>query len=369
MRYGEDEMQSGEEKALEVSKKERNVRPYPANSLEASVEIAKAIHEKGGGQPLDRIMLAKAIGRTPASSAFRSLVTSSAKYGLTEGNYNSPEIKITNLGEALVAATTPEEKSGALMEAALKPAVFRKFYTDLDGKKLPENEYAENILRRKYNVPAELCKECISIIKKNGEYIGLITNVKGSSYVSMRGVKSVKEFHEEPSIVQEEQALEEVEEAPTPPPMREEPKAERKIFIGHGKNTKPVEQLEKVLQQFQIPYTIAVEEPNRGRPISTKVAETMRECSAAILLFTCDEEFQTADGRTIWRPSENVIHELGAASVLYEQSIVIFREEGIDLPTNFKDLGYISFEKDKLDAKGLDLIKELIAFGLVKVTV
>jgi predicted nucleotide-binding protein len=93
----------------------------------------------------------------------------------------------------------------------------------------------------------------------------------------------------------------------------------------------------------------------------------MKECHSAVLIFTADEEFRDAEGEVIWRPSENVIYELGAAAVLYENRIVIFKEEGIDFPTNFRDIGHISFEKDKLDAKGLDLVRELIALGLLKV--
>lgn len=359
-------METKYEEGREQEKRTRRLRPYPADILKDTAQIAKAIYEKSAGQPMDRIMLAKAVGRTPASSAFRSLIMSSAKYGLTEGNYNDPEIRLTSLGEAVAGAQSTEEQSKALLQAALKPEVFRNFYTKLDGKKFPENEYGENMLRRQFKIAPELCKECLSIIKANGDYVGLITRVKDLPYVTMRGAEAGIAIQEPPRA---EEELPKEEHIPGLPIAEEVAKAERKIFIGHGKNTKPIQQLEKVLQQFKIPYVIAVEEPNRGRPISVKVAETMRECNAAILVFTCDEEFRDPQGNTIWRPSENVIYELGAASILYGERIVIFKEVGIDFPINFRDLGYISFEKDRLDAKGIDLIKELIAFGLVKVTV
>lgn len=140
------------------------------------------------------------------------------------------------------------------------------------------------------------------------------------------------------------------------------------IFIAHGKNKKPLEQLKKILEQFKIPYKVAIEEPNLGRPIGTKVKEIMESCNCAILIFTADEEFKNKDGETIWRPSENVTYELGASGYLYDKRIVIMKEEGVDFPTNFRDLGYISFQKDLLDAKAMDIIKELIGFGIVKVT-
>ena len=140
------------------------------------------------------------------------------------------------------------------------------------------------------------------------------------------------------------------------------------IFIGHGKNKKPLEQLKKVLDQFRIPYKVATEEPNLGRPISAKVREIMQSCNCAILIFTADEEFKTPAGVTIWRPSENVVHELGASGYLYDNRLVIMKEEGVTFPSNFHDIGYISFEKDQLEAKSMDVLKELIGFGIVKIS-
>ena len=141
------------------------------------------------------------------------------------------------------------------------------------------------------------------------------------------------------------------------------------IFVAHGKTKKPLEQLKNILDQFKIPYKVAVEEPNLGRPIGTKVREIMEACNCAILIFTADEEFQDLEGNTIWRPSENVVYELGAAGFLYDKRIVILKEEGVQFPSNFKELGYISFSKDQLESKSMDVLKELIGFGIVKISV
>lgn len=140
------------------------------------------------------------------------------------------------------------------------------------------------------------------------------------------------------------------------------------IFIAHGKNKKPVEQLKKILDQFQIPYKVAIDEPNLGRPIGEKVRGTMQQCNCAILIFTADEEFQDKDGNTIWRPSENVVFELGASGYLYGSRVVILKEDSVEFPTNFKDIGYISFTKDQLGAKSMEVLKELIGFGIVKIS-
>lgn len=140
------------------------------------------------------------------------------------------------------------------------------------------------------------------------------------------------------------------------------------IFVAHGKNKRPLEQLKRILDQFKIPYRVAVDEPNLGRPIGAKVKEIMEACNCAVLIFTADEEFRTADGTSVWRPSENVVYELGASGYLYSNRIVIVKEENVEFPANFRDLGYISFQKDNLEAKSMDVLRELIGFGIVKVS-
>ena len=149
---------------------------------------------------------------------------------------------------------------------------------------------------------------------------------------------------------------------------QEAPKAPRAIFIAHGKKHGPLDKLQKILNSFQIPYKVVVDEPNLARPIPQKVREVMLECGSAILIFTCDEKFQRENGEVIWRPSENVVYELGASSYAYGDRVVIFKEKGIHFPTNFQSVGYIEFEEDAIEAKTADLLKELIGFGLVRIT-
>ncbi len=183
------------------------------------------------------------------------------------------------------------------------------------------------------------------------------------------GVPSVQKTSEVPKTPGVQPATEDV---PTSPPSvsdhrQKAPELGQALFIAHGKNKKPLEQLKNILDGFKVQYKVAVDKPNLGRPISTKVRETMEECNCAILIFTADEEFTDKDSNAVWRPSENIIYELGAASYLYGKRIVIMKEDKVDLPTDFKDIGYISFSKDKLGDKAMDIIKELIGFNILKV--
>jgi hypothetical protein len=152
--------------------------------------------------------------------------------------------------------------------------------------------------------------------------------------------------------------------SPAPDPSA----APKPIFVGHGKNKQPLQQLTALLNAFRIPHRVVVDEANLGRPISQKVKETIQQCGSAILIFTRDEKFLNEAGAEVWRPSENVIHELGATSFVYGDRIVIFKEKGLNLPSNFQNIGYIEFDGDGIQARTAELLKELIGFGLVKVT-
>jgi predicted nucleotide-binding protein len=219
-------------------------------------------------------------------------------------------------------------------------------------------------------------------ILADAETAGLLRSMSGGKWVDMTGTPASTsgEQAEQPDEgdngeigAVESSTSTEGEGIPTPVPSEVETLAARKrpnaIFVGHGKNKKPRDQLVKILTEYGIPHKVAEDEPNKGRPIPTKVKDTMEECGAAILIFSADEELFDKDGQALWRPSENVVHELGAASVMYDNRIVVFREESVHLATNYDSIGYITFEKDDIPAKANVLFRELIAFGILKVSV
>ena len=154
-------------------------------------------------------------------------------------------------------------------------------------------------------------------------------------------------------------------DAPPPSPSTQLGQA---IFIAHGKNKKPYEQLKAILDSFKLPYKVAIEEPNLGRPIGEKVREIMDSCNCAILIFTADEEFRDKEGNPVWRPSQNIVYELGAAGYLYGKRIVVMKEDCVVFPSDFRDIGYIEFQKDKLSEKSMDIIKELLGMGILKLS-
>lgn len=351
----------------------------PSMSLEKAQRIPQALADNYGSQATRPLDVASALVMQPSSGGFRVLCGAAIGYGLTEGGPNAPAVSLSGLGRRVVRPTEVDDDKLALREAALKPTIANQFYTKYDGSPLPPKTIAQNVLAT-FAVPNDRTSDVYDLLIENARYVGFLKTIKDKEYIDIGGPVSsgtttpirsttpVSPPDESDELDDDGLDAGVLPEAPAPPTLAA-PSPKNAIFVGHGGNRKPMEQLIKILNEYRIPYKQAIGEPNRARPIPQKVAETMRECGAAILVFTADVEYFDANGRSTWRPSENVSHELGAASVLYGERIVVFKETGIDLPSNFSSVGYIEFEKDKLDDKGIDLFRELVSMKILNISV
>ncbi len=351
-------------------------RNFPQHTLQDALSVPQKIADEKGGKPFRRLLLADALGIKPSSTNYRDILSSAYKYGLTEGTEKANEISLTPLGEDATQIKDTAKRLAALRKAALNPPVFDQFYKNYADKKLPSPEMMKKILEADYRVPKEHVEECASLIVQNGQFADLVRDIGGSPHVLLDSTISERQLEEiadtESEHETDKKPLPEVPQPAsfvTPPPSAQDvPQHPKPIFLGHGKNRTPLEKLQKILTSFQIAHKVTVEEAHLGRPIPQKVKDTMLQCGSAILIFTCDEKFYDQNGNEIWRPSENVVHELGAASFAYGDRIVIFKEKGLDFPTNYESIGYIEFQQDAIESKTADLLKELIGFGLVKIT-
>jgi CAP12/Pycsar effector protein, TIR domain len=361
--------------AGETRREQRARSDFPKHTLADAVRVPQAVEGANAGQPLPPVDTAMAMDISPGSSTLRTLLSAAINYGLTEGSYQADKVSLTPLGRSIVEPTSEEDKQSALVRAALTPTTFRKIYEYLKGKKLPETVFFENAVVREFGVPREHAKLCVSIFAKNMEFINALRLTRAGSWLGSDVVPSESpdtairspDKSDASGAVPDESKL--YSQSNPPGLEHPEPSVKNAIFVGHGRNKKPLEQLKQILDQYQIPHRVAVDEANQGRPISTKVADLMHQCGAGILIFTADEEFKDEQGNSKWKPSDNVVYELGAASVLYGGRIIVFKEDAVDFATNFRDIGYISFERDALSNKTNELFKELIAFGLIKVSV
>jgi predicted nucleotide-binding protein len=354
-------------------------RPYPQIPIMEAIKVPQGIREHNGGRPMNRVLLAEALKLSPTSSDFRDLLSASYKYGFTKGSFNSESIELTELGEQLTKPRSEMEKLDAMRKGLRRIALFEKLLTHFNNNKLPAAEFLKNTLEREpFSVTPEWSAEAVNVFVANGKAVGFIRDVSGSPFVVIEAGPPAAEVSEAITEVEKEHVaiLETTEEKKPALPTEQKPKTPTEaspvptslqFFIGHGKDKGALEQLKGILNELGIPYVVAQEEPNVGRPISKKIKDLMDSCSGGIFIFSADEEFRDLTGNSIFRPRENVVFEIGAASYKYDQRIVIFKENGVAFPSDFRDLGYIEYDKGQLAGKTMELLKELIALKAVKI--
>ncbi len=352
-------------------KKYKPDRPFPLHTLEEAISVPQAIQDKNAGKPIAPALLANALDISPSSSEFRVLTSSSFKYGLTEGTWNASAIGLFPLGNSLTKPVDPNKEIKDRQEAVLNVPVFKAVYEYYKNNKFPINDsYFKNMLEQTFGVPKEYVDDFINFLIENGKFANILTPTKGGLYVifSDQPIVTTTDTSSESEIPPIEQEQKPKSTIPIEMPQQQLTKKANQIFIIHGKDTDAVEDLKKILLEFKVPFKVAIDEPHVGRPISKKVSELMHSCTSAIAILTADEQFTDPSGNSVSRPSDNAIYELGAASVLYEDKIVILKEDKVTLSSDFSDLGHISFKKGEVEAKSMQLIKELIGFGLLKFT-
>ena len=333
--------------------------------------IAESIEKNNAGRPYNRLDLSASINYSPNSSGFRQLITSSSRYGLTEGSYMAEKISLTALGRSIVSPTTEKEKQGALRGALTYPELFNKILNYYNNKNIPKEDLLKNALKREFHVRPEDVDVCYNVLAVNIKDFSLSQDIKGNSYLQLEKLSppstSDIEYGSPPEMHSDMPPQPDDVKSGQLAANEDLPRQPKSIFIAHGKNRKPLDQLKSILSQFKVPYEVAGDEPHRGRVISQKVAETMRKCTSGIFIFTADEEVTDAQGSKSFRPSDNVVFELGAGMVLYDSKIVILREREVTFGSDFTNYGHITFDRDQLDAKAWELMKELIGLGFLEV--
>lgn len=310
-----------------AAKRQRRSYPFPIHTLEQALSVGRTIQDRNSGQPYDRIRLAGDLGTTPSSSAFNRLLVSSSRYGITEGNYRSVSIGLTDLGRAILAPTSEEERSQGLISAAIKPQVFEGFYRWHNTKKLPENTIAKNFLNRELEVRTELLEECLGILKANGRHVGILLNVSGAWYVNWEPMKA------------DSRAAPHARTGTPQPADGQEVHPKPSVFIGYDGPPDPMRAIQECLDGFGVAHKAVDLMGGTDRPVSETVAESMRQSIAGVLVFSSDkmETEQRYSQHSSW-----MMMQLGAAALEFNQRLVVFvqhgllpREQEIGLPTVF----------------------------------
>lgn len=338
-----------EETTQKITQKKRGQhgqrRSFPANPLKKVLEIIEAMEKNFAGDRTDPVDIADSMGTTLNSGAFRELLTSSHRYGLTNGSYKAEKIEMTSLGKSIVEYTSDEGKNNGLLRALFTPETFKGFLEKYDRKQFPRETILKNVLKNEFNIPHDQVELCASVLTQNIQDFNLVHD-----RTQILRLSTLSEAVLSPETTSE---LEDVEQIDTfdvadqeQPPSQEKEKLIPKVFISHSKNENIIEQLKTILEFGDFQYTIAEDVETVSIPIPDKIFGLMRECNCAIINVSADDEMKQENES--YRINENVLIEIGAAFVHYDKRVILLVDKRIELPSNLQGLYRFEYEGDEL---------------------
>ena len=339
----------------------------PAYPLSDALRIARAIFNNYGGDPTKPLQVAAAMDMKPGSSQFRMLAGSAIAYGLTTGGPNAEEISLTDLSRQILRPLQEGAELDGKRTALRKPRVVNEFLEKYDGSPIPKEQIAKNVLAD-MGVPETKLDSTLALIVEEAKSLGLTTEIKGATYISLVGSTAPSsEKQEESGNAKIEGATKDPDSdnngvSNTPPavPPRISSRGNRKVFITHGKNKGFVEPIKKLLKFGELEAVVSVEKQSVSKPVPDKVMEDMRSCSAAIIHVDGEIKLldQQANEQQVLNP--NVLIEIGAAMALYGRRFILLVKEGVSLPSNLQGLYEVRYDGEQLDGNATIRLLEAI---------
>lgn len=343
----------------DVKRKYLSQADVPSAGLDQALRVARVLADSYGKNPTRPLRVAQALGIQPTSGGFRMLCGASIAYGLTEGGYNSEQIALTPLGRRIVAPVKDGDDIAARREALLRPRVVRDFLTRYNESRLPSEVIGRNVLEE-LGVPQDRTQQVFEFIVESARAAGFLRDLKGQNYVDLESAAS-SPATSTPAAVKgngdvaenvDEQTQHEPEGGPeraTVPVPSGGARPNRRVFITHGSNMEIVAQLKDLLTFGGFTPIVAIERESVSKPLTDKVMDDMRTCSAAIIHAGTELRAMDKEGKEHRMLNQNVLIEIGAAMALYGRQFILLVEKDMTLPSNLHGLYEVRYTGNKLD--------------------
>ena len=159
-------------------------KPFPSVTFEQALVLPQGVVDLGYNDRIQRLTLMNELQMSPNSSRTRELISSSLRYGLTEGSYSSPTLSVTAEGKRVCTSSmsTDADKKLGFSLAIQRFEPFLTLYNTLKGNRLRQGPVLLDELRE-LGVPDAACAQAADTFTKNLHFLGLVRDVSGSDYV------------------------------------------------------------------------------------------------------------------------------------------------------------------------------------------
>lgn len=144
----------------------------PRRTLEECLVVVKPVHEVYAGKSASWDEIAATAGLGAKTAGTKYLIWGAQAYDLLvkEGE----NLSLSETGRKILAPNYADERNEALLKAVSIPTILSKFYSEYNGKLLPEGSFLDNVLENRFDIPRERIDEAKNIILANAEYAGIL---------------------------------------------------------------------------------------------------------------------------------------------------------------------------------------------------
>lgn len=157
---------------------------FPYWDLDASIEVARAMHDRAGGS-CDLPQLATLLGYSGISNgSFRTRMAAAKMFGVIESTDDN-RLRVSPRGRSIVASITSADELKARVEAFMAVDLFKKVFDKYNGTTLPENVGLRNLLANEYQVVPDRIAPTVRILLDSADQAGLFRTAGNRSRMTM----------------------------------------------------------------------------------------------------------------------------------------------------------------------------------------
>ncbi|MBL0945101.1 MAG: hypothetical protein IBJ04_12295 [Hydrogenophaga sp.] len=146
----------------------------PRKTLEECLTVAKPVYEVYAGKSASWDEIATTAGIGTKTTNTKYLIWGAQAYDLLVKDGDN--LALSETGRKFFAPNYPEERQEALLKAITIPTILSKFYSEYNGKLLPDGDFLDNVLENRFDIPRDRVDEAKQIILANAQFAGIITS-------------------------------------------------------------------------------------------------------------------------------------------------------------------------------------------------
>lgn len=146
---------------------------YPYFDFVQSLEVAKVVHEKGGGACTPDQLVAFLGYKNINSGTYQVRLSSAKQFGLVR--VDNGEIATTDRARQIFSPIMPEDVIAAKAEAFLAVELFNSVYDAFQGSTIPSEGGLKNLLLQKYAFSEDRAGPAVKVLLESAEQAGFFS--------------------------------------------------------------------------------------------------------------------------------------------------------------------------------------------------